>query len=171
MADLGLPAIAAGAAFGRDEVRARRLGATGWIGPTSGPADALEGMRTWQAQAAPTPPEASALELAAEDLQQTCMEVMGERMPQLASLSPKQMAGTRTDVGYILGYLATSIDLEDDEIFGDFTSWLARVLQMRGVPPRVLDRSLDIIGDVVASAGMTEAARLCATSRSSPLPA
>ena len=165
VADLGLPAIAAGGAFGHDDRRARRLGASGWIDATVSLTAALDEARTLEPQAAPTPPEVFALELAAEDLQRSCLSAMGERMPQLAAYSPQQMASTRTDLGYILSYLATSIDLGDDEIFETFTSWLAHVLEMRGVPLVVLHRSLDIIGDVVAAAGMTEAARLCATHR------
>lgn len=168
--DLGLPAIAAGAAFGHDEVRARRLGASGWIGPTASLTTALDAIQTREPQTTPTPPEVFALELAAQDLQRSCLSVMAERMPQLATYSPQQIASTRTDLGYILSYLTTSIDLGDDEIFTAFTAWLAHVLEMRGVPLVVLDRSLDIIGDVMTSAGMTEAARLCTTHHTTPTP-
>lgn len=164
VAELGLPAMAAGAAFGHADTRARRLGASGWIGPSASLTAALDEIET-PPQTAPTPSEVFALELAAEDLQRSCLSAMGERMPQMAAYSPAQLAKTRTDVGYILSYLATSIDVGDDEIFTAFTSWLAHVLETRGVPPVVLDRSLDIIGEVVASAGMTHAARLCATHR------
>lgn len=165
VAELGLPAIAAGAAFGHDDERARRLGASGWIHPTADLTAALDESQTPEPLTSSTPPEAFALELATEDLQRSCMSAMAERMPQLAAYSPAQLASTSRDLGYILSYLSTSIDVGDDEIFGTFVPWLAHVLETRGVPPVVLDRSLGVIGEVAASAGMTEAARLCAAHR------
>nr|WP_249420476.1 cobalamin-dependent protein [Rhabdothermincola salaria] len=170
VAELGLPALAAGAAFGSDDVRARRLGASGWIGPTADLGAALAAPPARERSPAPSPPEAFALELATEELQRSCLSAMAERLPAMATYSPAQLASTRTDVGYILSYLVTSIDLGDDGIFTAFVEWLAHVLATRGVPPVVLDRSLDIIGDVVAEAGMTEAARLCATQRAAGTP-
>lgn len=166
--ELGLPSVAAGAAF--DDARARRVGASGLIGPTASLTTALDEMQKPPPPTTPAPPEALALEQAGEDLQRSCLSVMAERMPQLADYSPAQLASTRTDVGYILGYLAASIDVGDDEIFRAFTAWLRHVHEMRGVPPFVLDQSLDIIGEVVAAAGMTEAARLCATHRATGPP-
>lgn len=170
VAELGRPAMAAGAAFGHDDVRALRLGASGWIGPTANLTAALDEIRT-PPQATPIPSEVFAMELAVEDLQRSCLTVMGERMPQLAAYSPAQLASTRADIAYIFSYLAAAVDVGDDEIFKTFTSWLTRVLETRGVPSIVLEQSLDIIGTVLASAGMTEAARLCATprNRQSPL--
>ncbi len=163
VAAVGLPAIAAGAAFGPDDVRARRLGASAWIGSDNSLAEALEAVQPPRTR--PTPPEVFALELAADDLQRDCLAIMGERMPQTAAYSPKQLESTRADLGYILSYLTASIDVGDDEIFTDFTAWLTKVLEMRGVPAVVLEQSFVIIGEVVAAAGMTEAARLCAAYR------
>ena len=161
VAALGVPALAAGRAFGPDATRAERLGASAWIGPGDTLDAALGRVRTPPADAWPTPPEAAALELASEDLQQSCLAAMFERLPQMSGYSQAQLASTRTDVGYILGYLQASIDLGDDTIFGEFAGWSAHVLAVRGVPAAVFEQSLAIIGDVVASAGMPEAARLC----------
>ncbi len=168
--ELGLPAIAAGTAFGPAGERARRLGAQGWIGPGISLADALDEIEATPTppHTAPTPPEAFALELAGEGLARSCLAAMVERMAELAEYSPQQMARTRSDVGDILSYLAASVDVGDDGIFEDFTSWLAHLHEMRGVPPTFLDRTLDIIGDVLASEGMAEAARLCAPAHRAP---
>lgn len=163
--EIGLPGVAAGAAFGNDDVRARRLGASGWLGSAAHLPAVLDDPQGWGPQASPTPPEVFAIELAADELERSCMAALADRMPQLATYSAAQLASTRTDVGYILSYLATSIDLGDDEIFEAFASWLARVLDARGVPTFVLDQLLDTIGQVMASAGLTDAARLCSTPR------
>jgi methanogenic corrinoid protein MtbC1 len=165
LAELGLPAMAAGAGYGPDETRAMRLGASGWLGPGVDLAVALDRLAHREPVASPTPAEAIALELAVEDLQRSCIVAMTEAMPQMATYSTAQLASTRTDVGYILGFLVAAIDLGDDAIFGEFVEWLGGVLDARGVPPAVLDRSLEIIGGVLASAGMTDATRLCAGAR------
>jgi methylmalonyl-CoA mutase cobalamin-binding subunit len=160
--ELGLPALAAGAAFGPDASRARRLGARGWLGPGIDLATVLEDP---SAPAEPTrrpaAPEALALELDRDALQATCLEVMVDRMPVMATYSAAQLRSTRTDVGYILAFLSTAVDVDDDDIFHCFVSWLSGVLTHRGVPPAVLDRSLVIIGEVLREAGSARAATLC----------
>lgn len=160
--DLGVPCIAAGAAFGTDDRRARRVGASGWIGPNPGPTEVQRCMASRAPLASPAPAAATALELDLEALQRTCMSELAACMPQLATYSPAQLASTRTDVGYILAHLATAIDMGEDEIFATFVAWLASVLDARGVPRTVLARSLDVIGSVLATAGHGQAARLCA---------
>jgi methanogenic corrinoid protein MtbC1 len=160
--DLGMPCIGAGAAFGLDDRRARHLGASGWLGPKPGRRDVLRCLEVREPLAFPTPAEATALELDAEGLQRSCMSELADRLPQLATCSEAQLTSTRTDVGYIIAYLATAIDVGDDAIFRTFVRWLLVVLGSRGVPPVVLARSLEIIGAVLAIEGHTEAARLCA---------
>lgn len=169
VSELGVPPIAAGAAFANDSARARRFGASAWIGPATDLSIALHEMQT-PSPATSAPPEAFALELAAADLQRSCMTLMAERMPQMSAYSSAQLTSTRTDIGYILGYLVAAIDAGDDEIFKTFTAWLTHVLHTRGVPPSVLDHSLDLIGEELTAAGMTEAARLCALHRTIPTP-
>jgi methanogenic corrinoid protein MtbC1 len=166
IAELGLPRLAAGAAFGADDSRALRLGASGWLGPLADLGARADLGPPVAALAAP-PPEALTLELAAADLQESCMVSMAERMPQMATYSPAQLASTRVDVGYILRFLMIAIDLGEDRIFLGFTEWLSGLLDARGVPPVVLDRSLDIVGGIMATAGMCEAARLCSVGRTS----
>lgn len=167
--ELGLPVMAAGAAFGDDGSRARRLGASGRIGPALHPDAVLHDRDARGSDAASPPAEADRIEQAAPDLEDECMAALTDRMPQLSQYSDAQLASTRTDVGYIISYLSTAIDVADDEIFLAFVAWLRQVLDTRGVPPVVLDRSLHVISQVMSDAGMADAARLCASPLVSPV--
>lgn len=164
VAELGLPRIAAGAAFGKDDRRALRLGASGWLGPGVDLTTLLDDVPAAEPVPRP-PPEALALERSAAGLQQTCVSAMAAGIPQLATRPPAQLARTRVEIGYLLGSLAAAIDVGDDDVYWGYVEWLAGLWAARGVPSFVLDRSLEIIGDVLATAGMTEAARLCAADR------
>jgi methanogenic corrinoid protein MtbC1 len=157
--EIGLPALAVGAGFGADARRARRLGARGWLGPGMDLAMVLA--HCSEPEPWSTPPEAIALELECEALQGSCLTMMMERMPVMATYTPAQLASTGTDLAYILGFLRTAVELDDDEIFGMFVTWRSGLLSSRGVPPAVLDASLQIIGDVLESVGMPHGARLC----------
>ncbi len=161
---LGLPTLGAGSAFGTNATRALRLGASGWLDPGTEFAGMLDDLEP-EALAHPTPREAIALEADHEDLVALCLSSMMERMPVMTTYSPAQLDSTRTDIDYILEFLRTAVDLDDARIFDTFVAWLAGVLTSRNVPPTVLAGSLQIIGDVLEGAGMTQAARLCDSGR------
>ena len=159
---LGLPAVAAGAAFGADARRALRLGARGWLGPALDLATVLADHLQPEPVAAPLPREAVTLELEHKTLQAACLSIMVERMPVMAASSAAQLKSTDTDVGYILEFVRIAVDLDEDEIFVTFVAWLSGILASRNVPTSVLDRSLQIISEVLVAQGMEHAARLCA---------
>lgn len=157
--EVGLPALAVGNAFGNSPDRALRLGASGWLGSDVDLATALDAGVEWETR--PTPPEALAMERDREFLQAACLSLMAERMPVMATYTPVQLSHTRTDVGYILGFLTTAVDLDDRGIFETFVAWLSGILSTRGVPPSVLDRSLQCVVEVLEARGMTQAAAMC----------
>jgi methanogenic corrinoid protein MtbC1 len=159
--ELGLPAFAAGAAFGDNPGRALRLGAQGWLGQGMDLATLLAD-NSQVAEAIPAPREALALQLDHDALVESCLSLMVARIPAMATYSPAQLRSTRTDLTYILGFLAAAVDLDEDEIFENFLAWLAGVLGSRGVPAVVLDESLQCVGEVMETAGLQRAAQLCA---------
>jgi methanogenic corrinoid protein MtbC1 len=164
VADLGLHVVAAGAGFGATSARADRLGASGWIGPASNPTTVLGGpLRPAR------PVDLSAvtmqLELQNEDLVAACITEMFVRIPAMSSYNARQLAHTRADLGYILRYLAVSLDVEEPDLFDGFITWLTEVLSSRNVPPAVLDTSLDIVAVVIARAGFAGPAATCASAR------
>lgn len=161
---LGLPVLGAGAAFGSNASRALRLGARGWLGPGMDLVAVLDELEA-EPLAQPTPQEALALELDREALTASCLSALIECMPVMATYSPAQLNSTRVDLAYILGFLGTAVDLDEDDIFKTFVAWLSGVLSSRNVPPLVLAGSLQIVGEVLEGAGMVHAARLCADAR------
>lgn len=165
IAELGLPAVAAGAGFGTTPERANRVGASAWIGPGADPGSVLSRDLDPARPAPPAHPEAVALELQDEDLQSACLAAMADRFPPMAAYSPRQLAHIRSDLGYILRYLAVAIDLDDGPLFDGFLSWLAGILRTRAVPGPDLGTSLEVVGDVVARAGLRQAAATCSSAR------
>ncbi len=164
LADLGVPVIVAGAAFGRTATRAGRLGASAWIGPDS---DATEVLRTTSdpaRQPVPTDRESAQLEMECNGLVETCMTHMVAAMPVLADYTARQLAHTRADLTYILRHLMLTIDLDEASFFDDFVSWLTVVLTSRHVPATVLPLSLGIVADVVQLAGLRRAEAVCRSS-------
>lgn len=168
--EVGLPAIAVGAAFGHDDARARRLGARGWLAPVTSLAALLDAGLPPHCEVPPTPPEARDLELDGDSLQAACLSLMVERVPAMATYTPAQWSSTRKDLSYIFGFLTIAVDLADDEIFDSFTGWLAGVLGARHVPSSVLDQSLQCIAEVLEGADLPQAAGLCAAHRGTPMP-
>ncbi len=164
VADLGLSVVAAGAGFGETSARADRLGASGWIGPASNPTTVLEGPLRPARLVGPSAVTMQ-LELQNEDLVAACITEMFVRVPAMSSYDARQLAHTRADVGYIVRYLGVSLDVEDPDLFDGFITWLAEVLSSRNVPPVVLDTSLGIVADVIAGAGFSGPAALCASAR------
>jgi len=165
VADLGLPAVAAGAGFGETSARADRLGASGWIGAGKDPSAVLCGALRPAGPAEGPDAEAVQLEQATEDLVAACMAKLFSSIPEMSSYSERQLAHTRADLRYTLRYLGVALDLDEPELFVDFVRWLAEVLGSRGLPPAVLRTSLDIVAGAVGEAGFARSAALCSSGR------
>lgn len=170
VADLGLPAVAAGRGFGTTAYRAHRLGASGWIGGDADLTDVLRGSTAPAERAPETHAVAVQLELVAQELISKCLDEMFVRMPMMSSYSSEQMAHTRVDLGYILRYLGLALDLDEIGLFDDFVIWLAEVLGCRRVPAAVLGASLDILATVLVQADLEPPAEICTSARRRLLP-
>ena len=162
IAELGLPALGAGAAFGADERRARRLGARGWLGPGVDLGSLLEDGRMPEIDPWPTPPEALVLGLDRPALLAACRAALQERMADATPASRSLIDSTGVDLQYVLGCLTAAVDLGDDEFFEECVVWFSGVLCARDVEPSRLGRALWVIGEVLEAAGLADAARLCA---------
>jgi hypothetical protein len=161
VADLGMPAVAAGAGFGHSPRWADQLGASAWIGPTADPTEVLTGPLR-PARAVHTNALALELELCGADIVSACMDEMFVRIPAMSTYTPRQLSHTRADLDYILRYLAVTTAVDESELFDDFVAWLAEVLGSRNVPASVLPTSLDILATVLERAGQSASAHRCA---------
>lgn len=166
LADLGVPAVAAGAGFGDTPRRAAQLGASGWIGPVSNPTAVLAGLpAAVTGVSRQREEEAVQLELHADELRESAMDEMSRGIPAMSAYSSRQLARTREDLSYMLRYLGLALDLDEPSMFEDFVAWLSEVLAARGVPGGVLDASLEIVAEVARSSGLVRAARVCTSGR------
>jgi len=111
LAEIGVPAVAAGAGFGTTGDRAARLGASGWIGPGMSATAVIKGSLTpaWPPKGRDA--EAAQLELAAEEVAAAVLAELFIRLPDLSSHNELQER-TGTDVATIVSYLGLALDLE-----------------------------------------------------------
>ncbi len=165
LAEVGLTAVAAGAAFGTSPWRAERLGASAWIGPDDEPTAVLSGPLPPARGTAEVDADAAELEMQIGEIVEECLSEMGILIPQMANYDARQLAHTRADLNYILRYVVVSIMLGDGPLFDDFIRWLAGVLDNRGVPDTVLRTSLDIVTSVTGRRELLHVAELCDSAR------
>jgi methanogenic corrinoid protein MtbC1 len=153
----GVPVLAGGRGFGPQGRWALALGANAWA--ASGPA-ALERLDApgWPRYTDPAPPlpgsDAGYRLLSRDRAQRVArsMRMLADRFPPLAAYDDWQRARTEEDFGHILDFLAAALYVDDTGLFAEFASWLADVLEPRGVPVAALELSLDVVravtGDV-----------------------
>ena len=144
----GLPALAAGRAFGQDGRRATALGADAWV---SGVADGVRVLEKWAAArpdlAQPQLPEADEWRRLADPagpdgvdegtaaaLAAQAVRDLMQRHPGLASFSPALAARLGKDAQYALRYAASAQLVDDDTVLVEHAAWLADVLAARQVP-------------------------------------
>lgn len=153
---VGVPVLAGGRAFGPDGRYARALGADRWAGDARGAAAVLEeGL---------TRPRAAALRQAADDLphladqeytmvarsrvrlvRETLVE-LEERFPPLRRYGDAQRERTAEDIAHIVDFLATALYVDDPELFTEFLTWTAGILDARQVPAHSLVTALEALG-------------------------
>jgi methanogenic corrinoid protein MtbC1 len=147
----GVPVLAAGRAFGPDDLRARRLGAQAWA-PDAATAARL--LAAWDRQPGPVgerPPPAGdteplELEACSDRLIGTALHELGRRRPAIAHASRQELTRTRDAVALTLQFLAAALLTGDRRIFLDeFLPWHVRVLASRGLPADVVAGSLEAL--------------------------
>ncbi|MFD4676111.1 B12-binding domain-containing protein [Lentzea sp. NPDC058450] len=151
----GVPVMVGGAAFGPDGAHARRFGANAWAADARSAADML------LSQELPPPgrphqpvddlphladQEYTFVTRGARDLVRSVYRGLEERVPAMRSYSDEQRQHTAQDLAHIVEFLGTALYVDDDSLFGAFLSWTGDVLDARGVPNRVLEPTLDLLG-------------------------
>ena len=146
----GVPVIAGGRGFGPGGRYAQRLGADAWA---AGAEEAVHRLaRNW-------PPQQQDSQLASflgddeytyvvrqrPTLISAAMEHLFEAYPAMRDYNPRQLDATAEDVAHIVDFLAAALYVGEPEIFTDFLTWTAEVLQARGVPPVALQVGLDSV--------------------------
>lgn len=169
LAEIGVPALAAGAGFGTTGHRAARVGASGWIGQGTSASAVIEGLLTPAGPPKGRDAEAVQLELAAREVAAAALAQMSSRMPGLSLHSDLQVR-TETDVATIVSYLGLALDLDEPQLFAGFVSWLADVQRSRKLPPALVSDSLDVVADVLERRGLSRAAQICSSARAQLLP-
>ena len=163
---LGIPVVAAGHGFGDTPQRASRLGASGWIGPTSNSTAVLAGLSaTATGTRRERADEAVQLEVQADELRARIFHEMSRRISVVSSSSPRQLAWIRATLSDLLACLGVALDLGEPPIFDEFVAWLAEILEAGSVPTAVLDESLDIVAEMARESGFVGAAAACASTR------
>ena len=150
--ECGLPVVAAGAAFGPGDGRARAIGADAG----GGDLEELEPrMRRWLDGAPPVAPDgqpAHADEVVTLDRARSAIvdRVGGTFRPPVDAIDAERwLARTREDLEWILRFAAVSLDVADPTLFHEFLSWLQGVLVVRGVPVAALAVGLDRLADAL----------------------
>jgi methanogenic corrinoid protein MtbC1 len=153
----GIPVMAGGRGFGRDDHAALRVGADAWARTMTG---ATRQLATWarsRPQELATPyadSEAwSSIEMARSELVEHTMALLSESWPGMGAFDERQLARTREDLGYIFQFLAVSLFVEDDRIFVEFLVWLSGVLTARKLPPSTVSSTMPLLSKALASAG------------------
>jgi len=149
----GIPVIVGGLAFGVSARRAERLGADAWALTAADAAVILSGWKSeppWVSRAPMlVDPVALRLSAQADALGGAAFDGLAARLPAMADYDERQLARTREDLVFIVGFLAASLLVADYEIFGDFLDWLQNLLARRGVPPQALIAGLEALGPVI----------------------
>lgn len=152
---VGVPVLAGGRAFGPDGRHARALGADGWAADARGAADILEkGFSgpdpSVSRQAVDDLPHLADQEYTlivrsrAQLVKQTLVD-LEDAFPAARHYSDAQRERTAEDLAHIVDFLATALYMDDAEVFTDFLTWTAGILQARGVPARSLTAGLGLL--------------------------
>ncbi|WP_320782826.1 B12-binding domain-containing protein [Streptomyces sp. CRN 30] len=154
---VGVPVMVGGRAFGPDGRYARAFGADRWAPDARSAAAALE--------AGLPAPDPTAARQAVDDLphladqeytmvvqsrpllvKQTLVD-MEERFPALRRYSDAQRERTAEDLAHIVDFLGTALYVDDADLFTDFITWTAEILEARRVPVRSLLIGLELLTD------------------------
>ncbi|MEU8818521.1 cobalamin-dependent protein [Actinoplanes sp. NPDC048796] len=146
----GIPVIAGGRGFGPGGRYAQHLGADAWA---AGAEEAVRRLaRNW-------PPHSPDPQLSAflgdeeytyvvrhrGDLIATAMTTLAEAYPRLRDYNTRQLDATTEDLAHIVDFLAAALYVSETQIFTDFITWTAAVLEARGVPPVALRVGLEAV--------------------------
>ncbi|HEY2206352.1 MAG TPA: cobalamin-dependent protein [Pseudonocardia sp.] len=151
----GVPVLVGGAAFGADGRHARLLGADAWASDARGAADQLDAGLPRQRpapahQAVDDLPhladqEYTVVGRSTHQLVKEIMAGLAEQVPEMARYTDLERQRTAEDVAHIVNFLAAALYTDDDELFTNFVTWTADILDARGVTAMSLYPTLDLL--------------------------
>ncbi|MFD3790065.1 B12-binding domain-containing protein [Streptomyces cyaneofuscatus] len=168
---VGVPVLVGGAAFGPQGRYATLLGADAWAPDARAAADHLAQGRLPR----PEPDhqqfddlphlgdqEYTMVDRNSTSLVRTVFTALEDAFPAMRSYSDLQRERTGEDLAHIVKFLATSLYLDDEELFTSFITWTAQILVARGVSAHSLPPALDLLAgelkDFPRAARMLQAA-------------
>ncbi len=168
-ANAGIPALCGGSAFGSDETRALRLGASGWAPDLDA---AIEIIDRWGSH----PPErvsmpaaalatAGALEIARQSQVERCLAA---RKRDLGAQTLASADWWRREIDATLRFLTATILLDDHSILTNFTAWLHERARVQPQAYADIEALLATMSDVLASEYPAESALLRAQINATP---
>ncbi|MEU8228874.1 cobalamin-dependent protein [Actinoplanes sp. NPDC048967] len=149
---VGVPVIAGGPGFGPEGRWAQRLGADAWA------ADAESAVRRLAHEWPPPIDDPYQTAFLGDDeythlarhrgeLVQTAMTRLTAAYPPIGAYSRRQYDSTLDDLGHVVDFLAAALYVADEQVFTDFVTWTAAVLEAREVPPVALQIGLTLMRD------------------------
>ncbi len=162
-AGAGVPCVVGGSGLGTDSRRAAALGVR-WAGTPAGLAAALAApMPTVQpAGLAGRRQEADELNATADEIIDAAMRGLADRLPASRSYTARQLAQTKQDFRYLIGFLAAAVLCDDPPLFTDSLDWLQSVVTGRHVPPVELKISVAVLVEALPATHL-RAHALCRT--------
>ncbi|MFE2117780.1 B12-binding domain-containing protein [Streptomyces microflavus] len=151
---IGVPVLVGGAAFGPDGRYAKLLGADMWAPDARTAADHLALGRLPRPE--PDHQQFDDLPHLADQeytlvarngasLVRSVFTALEVDFPAMRSYSELQRERTAEDLAHIVGFLATALYLDDEELFTGFITWTAQILEARGVPAHSLPPALNLL--------------------------
>jgi excisionase family DNA binding protein len=150
----GIPVMVGGAAFGRDDLLALRLGAAGWAASA---AQAVVLLKAWRN----APPVLAPIQALPEEYLRFTADLPGITASAIAAVRldqrrrqfdrPDQETSQTDDPGthveLLLRHLEATLVVEDGRIFHDFVSHRLEYYRARDVDPTRLDQALQAVAD------------------------
>lgn len=152
--DAGIPVLAGGPGFGPGGRWGRYLGATAVAASAREAVDLLSSPG-WPRYAEPAPPmpqpdgSARAVWRSRPHLVAAAFSRLRAAWPGMADYGDYQLARTEEDLGYLVDFLGAALYVDDPDLYSRFISWMARVLEARGVPMQALRAGITVVSEVV----------------------
>jgi MerR family transcriptional regulator, light-induced transcriptional regulator len=140
----GIGVIVGGAAFGRDGLRALRLGADAWAPTVKAAAETLD---RWQAKPLDVPVGRSlssdylALAAVIPQIRATVGDVL-RRSGLRRAEDAAELAGLRDRLDLVLAYLGAAVLVDEGQLFADFVSWQLNFFRARDLAGERLGQTL-----------------------------
>ena len=158
--EVGIPAIAVGAAFGPDATRARTLGATGWIDGSRMLTRAFLDSLPEPAAPFELSSEGARLEVELELIVHEAGAVLARAL-SLTDPSPEWHRQVHEDLRLTVRYLGVAAELDERAVFDDHLAWWRSFLDARGTTTDLLDLFVAVLAAELSSAGFARLAAVC----------